>query len=438
MNKDRLLRWVTISSLFLVPFNIKKFFLLLTKNETWFPLEFSSIFLYFSEIIILILFLFLLFKKRKEILQTSMLVWPTLLFFLLSALSILVSDTHILSLFFCLHLLVSIFFFISIATAISLRIISIRDAMKVLAVSSLLQAEIAILQFINQGSIGLRFFGEETISLLSRNIARIDVFGSTFIRSYGTFPHPNILGGFLVLGVVAWIYLFSLPSKQHGIFHRSLSIIGLFVVLVGLLFSFSRSAWIAAAITLISCVVVLFKNKLKHAAREIVLMSMIFAVVLFGVFGWMVFSRGEIKNDSAVNERVVYVNIALDMIADYPFGVGFGNGMVRAEQEGRYDSYGLTNKATHQPVHNIYLLITQEIGVVGIIVFLFSILTLLFYKKRKIHTPDTLFVYIMIVSLLFVGFFDHYLITINSGRLMFFLVLGIMAGLLQKNEEKSL
>lgn len=438
MKKEGIIRWVAITSLFLIPLNIKKFLAPLTRNAESFPLELSSLFLYLSEVFVVFLFSFLLYTKKKEFLKVCSFLWPLFLFFIICVVSIAVSDMRSLSVVFCFHFLISVLFTTSLAILISSHLLSIRDVMKVFAVSSLLQAEVAILQFINQGSIGLRFFGEEVVSVFTRNVAKVELFGSAFLRSYGTFPHPNILGGFLVFGIVAWVYLFSLPSKQHGVLHRSLSLVGLFVVLVGLVFSFSRSAWIAAVIAFVFCVVVLFKNKLKHAARELILVCMVFSLVLFGVFGWMLVSRGEVKKDTALNERIIYTNIALDIMGEYPFGVGIGNGMIRAEQEGRYEVYGLTDKGTHQPVHNIYLLITEEVGVIGILVFLFFVGTLFLSKKRNTSLIDVWFLYGILVFLVFIGFFDHYFLTINSGRLMFFSILGIMAGLSVGGDQKPL
>jgi len=433
MNKEKTAQWMAILSIFLIPFNIKKFVALLISDGGHFSLELSSVFLYLSEIFSILFILFVVFTKRKEFLLSCRLFWPLFLLLGISVISITVSDSLLLSIVSFAHLFFITFFAVAIATVIRSQILLVRDVMKVFAVSSLLQAEIAILQFINQGSIGLSLFGEETINALTTNIAKIEALGSIFVRSYGTFPHPNILGGFLVLGIVAWVYLFVSPSKRHGVFHRATSLIGLFVVLLGLVFSFSRSAWIAALISLVSCVVVLFHKKgYTHAARELILSSMIFGLLLFGMVGWALVSRGNTHNDPAINERNVYSRIAVDMVSEYPFGVGVGNGMIRAEQEGRYEAYGLTNKATHQPVHNIYLLIAEELGVVGIIVFLFFIGNLFIIKKQKTHLLDVSFLFIIFISLLFIGLFDHYLLTLNGGRLMFFSILGIIAGLSQR------
>jgi len=439
MNKEKTARIAAIISLFLIPLNIKKFIFPLISNIDYFPLELSSLFLYFSEIFIILFIFFVIFTKRKEFLSIVKFAWPLCLFIVLSLVSVLVSDVRVLSFISCVHLFIAILFSFTIATLVRSKIVLVRDVMKVFAISALLQAEIAILQFINQGSIGLNIFGEETINALTRNIAKVEAFGSIFIRSYGTFSHPNILGGFLVVGIIAWIYLFVSPSKQHGVFHRAVSLIGLFVVLLGLVFSFSRSAWIIAIISFILCITLLFRKKeYKHAARELVLSGMVFGLIIFGMVGWALVSRGNIKNDSAINERSIYAHIAIDMTNDYPFGVGIGNGIIRAEQEGRYDAYGLTNKTTHQPVHNIYLLLTEELGVVGIIVFIFFIGHLFFVEKQKTHLPDISFLVIMFFSLLFIGLFDHYLLTLNTGRLMFFSILGIMVGLSINKEQKPL
>ncbi len=68
---------------------------------------------------------------------------------------------------------------------------------------------IAIIQFLLQHSIGgiFWFLGERTFSAFTPGIARIDDTVSIFnfhislfkLRSYATFPHPNVFGGFLAV-----------------------------------------------------------------------------------------------------------------------------------------------------------------------------------------------------------------------------------------------
>ncbi|MCK4892131.1 MAG: hypothetical protein KAS78_05680, partial [Candidatus Pacebacteria bacterium] len=50
--------------------------------------------------------------------------------------------------------------------------------------------------------------GESVIGPQIPGVAKIAVDGEKIIRAYGTFPHPNILGGFLIFTTVITIYLY--------------------------------------------------------------------------------------------------------------------------------------------------------------------------------------------------------------------------------------
>lgn len=76
----------------------------------------------------------------------------------------------------------------------------------VIIISAILQSFIAIIQFLLQKSIGLTFLGESIFSVFDPGVAKIVINGDIFVRSYGFFPHPNILGGFLALSLVITLF----------------------------------------------------------------------------------------------------------------------------------------------------------------------------------------------------------------------------------------
>ena len=437
--KDIYLRWMAILIFFFIPFNIKKYVDLLIPSGTHLSLEFSSFFLFFSELLVLIFLFLIFFYKRKEILLIIKEGWPFLLFVLVGFVSISSSDNILFGVLSAIHIGIAVLFLCSIAVLFRTNILSVRDVMKVFAINAIIQEEIGVLQFFQQVSLGLRFLGEETIGEFVRGIAKIDVPGMIFLRSYGTLPHPNIFGGILFVGLVAWMYLFITPSKKHGVFHRSIALVGLFITVAGLIVSFSRSAWIASVVMSVVCILFLFfKKQFKHAARELILFYFVIFSLLFGIFGWLIVPRASVgQNDSAIQERVIYSHIAETLIFEYPFGVGIGNSIIRAEQEGLYGANGLTNLATHQPVHNIYLLIVEELGLLGLILFLVALLKIFIERRKNLFMVDYFFPSFIIMGLLGIGFFDHYIITSNVGRLMFFGVLGIIIGLPKINDRKS-
>jgi O-antigen ligase len=101
-----------------------------------------------------------------------------------------------------------------------------------------------------------------------------------------------------------------------------------------------------------------------------------------------------------------------------------------------------------QPVHNIYMLIWAELGLLGLLIFLLIIVVLIllvinkFIDLGKNVSRETFlkenyerFTMVMLLGLLmanlFIGIFDHYFITLDQGRFIFWLgcaFLGVCSG----------
>jgi hypothetical protein len=72
----------------------------------------------------------------------------------------------------------------------------------VVVISAFFQSLVAILQFIWQKSLGLTFLKESAFSVYDPGVAKVLINGDVFVRSYGFFPHPNVLGGFLAVSLL--------------------------------------------------------------------------------------------------------------------------------------------------------------------------------------------------------------------------------------------
>lgn len=95
--------------------------------------------------------------------------------------------------------------------------------------SGFLQSLIAIYQFVTQysafsSSILAKITGESVIGPQIPGVAKIVVDGEKIIRAYGTFPHSNILGGFLVFTILITIYLY-LEHKKNSLSSIELNLI---------------------------------------------------------------------------------------------------------------------------------------------------------------------------------------------------------------------
>ncbi len=280
---------------------------------------------------------------------------------------------------------------------------------------------LAIAQFYLQRSVGglLWWIGERTFSIDTPGIARVNWCSpltgvcQLLLRPYATFPHPNVLGGYLA---VLLPVIIQNTNKQINKLSDKVSVCATIVLgFIALFLTFSRSAWIAAGIG-ISSVCYIFWKKQK-----------IFLPLLLTTFIFLLLTvmfRPNLSDESVV-VREQLNSAAAQMWQTSPLlGAGLGNFLVELPRF-------LPSRQVYflQPVHNIYLLILAETGVVGMA--LFGLLLLRSIKglaasikgsgKRNsliLHTT-----YVPLVILLLLGLVDHYPITLQQGQILLTLFL---------------
>ena len=112
--------------------------------------------------------------------------------------------------------------------------------------------------------------------------------------------------------------------------------------------------------------------------------------------------------DESITQRESLVQSSEAMIKNHPiFGVGLNN--------------FLTNLPAFekvQPVHNIFLLVLSETGIVGISFFLWFLI-------KTIKKVQSSYLLLLISCLLSLGMFDHYFLTLQQGQLLFAIILGL-------------
>ncbi len=272
-----------------------------------------------------------------------------------------------------------------------------------LAGLGILEALLDFFQFATHKSLGLSFLGEPALGPLNGAVARTFVHGGRLMRAYGTFPHPNILAAFLVLSLVAWAHFF-LARRRTVV-----SVLGIFIVLLGLLLTFSRSGWIAACVaTLI--VLADARTRVPARAKELFLVLAVSCASLALIFPWAVVPRLSVgAGDYAVTGRVSGYEAAFPRIGSHPL---FGG--------------GLTLRMGSDPVHSLYLMIADELGFFGLAVFLLLVGSALMRGARR-KTSEFAAFSAMLAALLTMGVTDHFLWTLRPGIAMLFLVIGMLA-----------
>jgi O-antigen ligase len=341
---------------------------------------------------------------------------PWLAFPLFAFLSFLWSGSPFLSAFWGLRLVL-------IVTALSIVIKLIRKEKyysdlfyKILIASGVIESLIAIGQFIFQRSLGLYLLGESHLGPEVLGLTRVSLLGHDLLRAYGTLPHPNILGGFLLFTLVVTARAKTFKNEK----------LLLLVQLVGLGLTFSRSAILGLIIIiflnreLLSTYIPRFGWKKQRKA---------FAVIFLFLF-IIILARSPIQNilsgrDPATRLRVEYAQAAWQRFADSPiFGRGWGTGPIELPAYSHYPFYSWEL----QPVHNIFLLVLSDLGLVGLIIFLYFIYRVL---KRSRNIWQSLF-----IAYLFIGLFDHYFLTLPQGIFIFFAA-ALFAAEREKNREKT-
>ncbi len=416
-----------------LPLNTKKFIIAFDH-----PLnEFNSVFLYLSDLTLLFfigtVIYFLKIKKinfefnfKNRIFQV---IFFLILFFLLF--SILKAENKILALVFFVRIIFLILMFFSFLILILNRIIKIEIIFLILLLLGLLESLIGIFQFLKGHSLNLWFLGEPVANQFIKGVARYQVFNFSFLRSFGTLPHANIYGAFLVLTLASFYYFWFLDFQKKEILKRILLGLGIFLNILALVYSFSRSSWLAASFLTILILLFGFLKKIfRLKAFYLLLIVLIFYIVLNKELDWLIKPRINLPADSpSVNYRLIYNQIGFEIFKDKPLGVGLNNQLIYGINNFYYQKKGLFDKVEFQPIHNLYLMFLTELGIGFFIFSLFCLLFIFYFiLKNKDFFNNLNFVIFLFIFLvfLFLGFMDHYFYTLQSGRLMFFLIFNFL------------
>ena len=296
-----------------------------------------------------------------------------------------------------------------------------------LSLGALFNACLAIAQFLNQGSLDglLYYFGERTFNAQTPGIANASINGELFLRPYGTFPHPNVLAGYLLGVFVLLLAAFSqVKSRQIKLLFGVTLLIGT----SALLLTFSRIAIALWIVILFSSIVIACKNLLQ---RFLLVSSTALSLFLLAYLTPLGSRFMETRfTEESVIQREQLVNAAFLIIRSHPLGVGLGN-FLPALSQLPMDSY---SSSFLQPVHNIFVLIAAETGLLGFVCFI----TILFVTSRHLfYNRDVRYLVsagLTLFLLLVTGLFDHYLLTVQQGQLFFAVIIGLCWSSLGKNK----
>lgn len=272
----------------------------------------------------------------------------------------------------------------------------------------LFQGILGIVQFERGSTLGLQFLGESRVTAQLPGSSYVDLNGDVFLRAYGTFPHPNILGGFFAVSSV-----FILLLVRSNQLEKRFGLIAMLGVQFFSLFTFSRITILLILINMILLILPKMDNR-KDGMQSIKKESLVFPPVIER------FVSGFDGNELSYVERLSLIFVGWELVLNNPFwGVGIGLFIPAMADNAPITGPGIP---LLQPVHNIFLLILAENG------FLFGSMIIfgmaIYLARGFMISKDKIIALSVILFIIGVGMFDHYLLTLPQG--LFMLILSIV------------
>jgi len=423
MNVRQLIPWLTYLLLFSLFFQTR--FALFGKIHF---IPYLIPFIYLSDLFIIFLgsltvlnyfsqfkaFLQNLWQSNKHLL----ILW--FLFLITAAFSNLQAQSPLIAWFTLLKVILFSFFALLISFFISQKIVSFRNLWLSLNLGLLLESFIAIGEFITKKSLGLQLLGEWQFSIFTPGIAKTIIFGQEFLRPYATFPHPNVLGTIMAILAIVNLYFFlaGLHPVQgatllaDNLSNRKYHVLSLFFFLVfslTTLLSFSRTAWFCY-LTLILIILLIQKIPVVLKILSGLLISITIVVLIKGILLHL--------NALPVSQRFDLSTASLRMIKNHPLGVGLSNFILHLQPFGSI----LFPNRLFEPVHDLWLLVTAEAGIAGLIFFG----TWFFLVLKKSFLDKNFSGLIMLLGIFLTSLTDHFWWSLQPGLLFFWLTIGVV------------
>jgi O-antigen ligase len=290
-------------------------------------------------------------------------------------------------------------------------IFKIREITRVLFYSLIFFSLVGILQFLRGQTFGgaLYILGERAFSISTPGIALANLFGRNLLRAYSTFPHPNSLAGFFGAGVIFLVF----NKVEEKRFFR---VGGFIAISAAFILTFSLSAFVG----LVGCFAFylffrknLFDKKLFYFSVVLTLLLSLYLTVFSGPLLQLSTNLSQ-----STSQRLELGLAAGDIFSqNWIVGTGLNTFIIREA------SFGISEHGIWllQPVHNIFLLVFAETGILGAALLVFFFASLFERLARSKNQWGVLLLIFVLVS----GLLDHYWLTIQQNMLLLSFFFGI-------------
>lgn len=271
-------------------------------------------------------------------------------------------------------------------------------------ISAAIQAVIGVAQSLNGDPLGLGALGE---------LPRFSYDTDRFFRAAGLSQHPNYLGGYLMVSLFACLLI----TWQNWTRPRWRWLgMGLAAVCaVGLIATLSRSALIGTGAGLLPLVIVLLRA--LGAKRRRLILGGLAVIAVIAVALVLIATRGDVVT-RFFTAREFFFNDSWREIQRNPIlGTGAGALMITIDAHG-------SDLIDVLPVHNVYLYVWAEAGIIGLALFVLACGSILWRIRRNPALIWGCAFLAVCVTMLF----DNYWWAIHPFQIVFFWVVGYWWG----------
>ncbi len=377
-------------------------------------------------------------KPRRIESGPAFLFWPLAGLPLLGFLSVTSSVDPILSLYHAVRLMLLLGLYLYLVNEIkTLKWVTWAAALQVT-----IQATVGISQVMRQQSLGLESIGEYPLNPAWNGVSVVVSDGTRWLRAYGVADHPNILGGCLALGLLVIVAWYLSTGMRWSPLIAALFAIGT----IGLLLTFSRSAWLAFVSGALALAALLLATRQFLAAQRWL------GLMLGGLIVVMPFALSNAEylgvrlnfnhsfetvasEEQALGERDLLNALARGLIADHAVtGVGLGAfpTALREQAPGYPFNY--------QPPHHVLLEAATELGLPGALCYFVATIgpwaALIMHRRRLTFSPMLIGVSGLLLAVTAIGLFDYYTWLIMPGRLWQWLIWGLWGAVYQAARQQ--
>lgn len=316
-----------------------------------------------------------------------------------------------------LKIINSILFFFTVLNCVHTRQ-QVEQIVKGIIIGGTIAAGVGIVLYVLPSATSIRLLSAlHTLEYPTGPTVLRYIAGTKTLRATATSIDPNILGATLMLA--ATLSLSQLMSA-FPVLSRKALVVTSGIIAVGLLLTLSRSSWMGLVVALLF--IATFKYRRLWALFATIAVALYIGLVPQDIPYLSHLASGFQARDQAAAMRLGEYKDAIRLISSYPwFGVGFG-------QAPSIDLY--------VGVSSIYLLMAEQMGLIGVAVFLSIVASLLVKSLRQLGAVldarwqgVTLGLVAALVAALVAGLFDHHFFNLKFPHTvaLFWLVAGLIA-----------